>query len=1302
MNLNSVFKNTFVAQTLIPHFMKTILYSILAVWLGMNLNPLQAQNLSEGFEGTFPPEDWTIINQGDANTWTKYTSSSSAHSGSASARISYSTTAHDDWLITPKLTIMSAQDSIHFWAKNHTASFLEEFRVKVSTETPLIADFTHILDTLASPGTSWEKFSYDLSAFNGQDIYIAIEAISTNEYHLYVDDFSGPTLFVPSCQKTDSINITGITSSSADFTWPAISNAQTYFVNVFETGTTPSSGTAVFTGTVSTNAISATGLSDNIAYTVYVNTICSATDTSEARTATFSTLCTPYSTLDETFEDLDGANLPDCWSAINNATTTYATVKATTYGSPSNGSNHIRLFNSSDANAEQYLITPQLIGLANGTHRMRFVGKNGGSGERMVIGTMSDAQDASTFTLVDTIELTSSEVEYTYNFTQVTSDPYLAFHHVANSSTDRIYVDNVVWEPIPSCYGSSMVNGQNITSNSIDLFWNNPSSANQFIIEYGEEGFTLGSGMLVTSTDTFATIPSLLPATSYDFYVKVVCSSTDSSVYSTVYSAQTNCIALPEVIESFETTSGTELPICWNTVINSTSTYTYIQSTTTGSSADGSRQIVFYNSSVLGTGSDLMLISPELNTLSNKRLRFNARGNSGGVIKVGSITDPTDASTFIPIDSFVVSGSHQEYEVILNGTYSGNHLTFKAEHTTAYTYMYVDHVRLTDLPTCLEPTNVLASVISQTEAEITWTANSGESQWVIEYGNTGFILGSGQVEIATTNPFVVDGLTYGDTLDFYVKALCSATDTSVSSNVMEGFIMECAPEVGVYTEDFASFLPDCWSIAKGTLSTSTQLTSDAGTSSYSWKADGFQNNGTAGAAKINIYGGGSNHWLISNSIQLQPNHTRVLEFDAALTDFGNSNAPEDGSFGDDDRVVVVVSTDNGLTWTSDNILMTLDTTNAPSHLGEHYTIDLSAYSGAIRIAFYGESTLSNEDNDFFIDNFEITETPPVLVNDITGISVVVESEYCLNEGIISAVTVENTGDIQITEFDVEMTLVGAQIFTFSETFTTTLDVDSQETIMLSSISGLPSGVYTASVTIMLPNDSIATNNTVTTTLTVLTPEVITINEDITICEGESVVLNGNGSALLEWSGNLTNGSSVSPMSTTTYTCTAISPEGCIVTESFTITVETLNVPTIEFNNGILSTIGLYSTYEWSFNGAVVSQVSTFEPTDNGVYTVVVTNNNGCSVQGTFIVQGLSIEFYDINEISVYPNPTNGIVTLSHLDIQVSVNVMNSYGQQIETLISEGGQINLVHLPKGMYMLQYIYKDEVYVAKVQKL
>jgi len=62
---------------------------------------LMAAPLDEGFEGTaFPPAGWRVINDGDSNTWFRNTDS--PISGSADAKITFSSDAHDDWLIYAK------------------------------------------------------------------------------------------------------------------------------------------------------------------------------------------------------------------------------------------------------------------------------------------------------------------------------------------------------------------------------------------------------------------------------------------------------------------------------------------------------------------------------------------------------------------------------------------------------------------------------------------------------------------------------------------------------------------------------------------------------------------------------------------------------------------------------------------------------------------------------------------------------------------------------------------------------------------------------------------------------------------------------------------------------------------------------------------------------------------------------------------------------------------------------------------------------------------------------------------------
>jgi hypothetical protein len=154
--------------------------------------------LSEGFEGGAIPASWTVYNEdGDGYQWEAY-STTSAHSGSYVARVHYNYTAPgcDDWLITPKLTC-GTSETLTFWAKSYSSYYLEDFEVRVSTTGNAVGDFTNLELTVIGQPYDWTEYNIDLSAYDGMDIYVAVRCISYDEFYLYVDDFSGPDLWVP-------------------------------------------------------------------------------------------------------------------------------------------------------------------------------------------------------------------------------------------------------------------------------------------------------------------------------------------------------------------------------------------------------------------------------------------------------------------------------------------------------------------------------------------------------------------------------------------------------------------------------------------------------------------------------------------------------------------------------------------------------------------------------------------------------------------------------------------------------------------------------------------------------------------------------------------------------------------------------------------------------------------------------------------------------------------------------------------------------------------------------------------------
>jgi hypothetical protein len=146
--------------------------------------------LGEGFEGsTFPPLGWQAISNNTANSVTQ--SSTNAHGGTYSARFSSmsSATDYNQYLITPKLTVATG-DSLTFWHYKYYSWASDQISVGISTTDSSVASFT--FGSALTSTNAWTRHAEDLSAYAGQDIYVAINYYGAYQYYLFVDDFAGP------------------------------------------------------------------------------------------------------------------------------------------------------------------------------------------------------------------------------------------------------------------------------------------------------------------------------------------------------------------------------------------------------------------------------------------------------------------------------------------------------------------------------------------------------------------------------------------------------------------------------------------------------------------------------------------------------------------------------------------------------------------------------------------------------------------------------------------------------------------------------------------------------------------------------------------------------------------------------------------------------------------------------------------------------------------------------------------------------------------------------------------------------
>ncbi|MEZ4956171.1 MAG: T9SS type A sorting domain-containing protein [Saprospiraceae bacterium] len=133
------------------------------------------------------------------------------------------------------------------------------------------------------------------------------------------------------------------------------------------------------------------------------------------------------------------------------------------------------------------------------------------------------------------------------------------------------------------------------------------------------------------------------------------------------------------------------------------------------------------------------------------------------------------------------------------------------------------------------------------------------------------------------------------------------------------------------------------------------------------------------------------------------------------------------------------------------------------------------------------------------------------------------------------------------------------------------------------------------------------------------------------------------------------------------------------------------------------------TFDWSTNESQTGDVGILENIGPGPYFVDITDANGCMETIIFEVGTLvaSDEIYGVEEISLYPNPTTGLVNLdielsSNMDVQARI--MDMSGRiisQVEYLnaLSMKQQFDLYNQPSGLYIVQVVANGKPYYAKV---
>ncbi len=391
------------------------------------------------------------------------------------------------------------------------------------------------------------------------------------------------------------------------------------------------------------------------------------------------------------FEDFNSVTQPDLpagWSSIVKSDNINAFVRTATIADPVTPPNHVRAFNSTDAAASLYLISPAITPNLNEL-RVRFFAKaNSGSDNVIEVGTMDLGEDEN-FTMVQSITPGLTHTEYIVSLADYTGDhDYIAFRVVPGSTSRSIYIDNVLIDFIPTGPVAEV----------------NPSSwdfgANQTGITWPEKEFTVtnvGIGTLtlepadITITGDHASefilnnldaVVNLEPFESTTLGVSFSPQTVgDKAALLTVDNTEVplsgegfdNSITDFPHFMDFNDVEPPALPVGWVSHVESPNAAARVETTTLVNPVSPPNQLRFVPMN--DPNATLIFISPPIGApINTLRVSFSALGlnSAANSVQLGSYSVENG---FTSIQSVNITSSHQVYQVDLAG-YEGDDVLF--------------------------------------------------------------------------------------------------------------------------------------------------------------------------------------------------------------------------------------------------------------------------------------------------------------------------------------------------------------------------------------------------------------------------------------------------------------------------------------------------------------------------------------------------------------------------------------------------------------------------------------------------
>lgn len=352
----------------------------------------------------------------------------------------------------------------------------------------------------------------------------------------------------------------------------------------------------------------------------------------------------------------------------------------------------------------------------------------------------------------------------------------------------------------PSCIAVNTSSLDSATASSVSFSWAS-TGAGQYSIEYGNCGFTPGTGTTVSTLNTYYTITSLASAQCVDVYITSDCSGSGNGLSAqagpfSFVSLQSSVSSFP-LLEDFESSNGGFLASGanssweWGAPAN-----TFISAASGGTNAwvtnlDGNysnNEMSYLTSPILDLSSvtdgiqlafDIIYYTEDGYDESWIEISFDGGANWS------KITDNGMASNWYNNTSSEIwedqGAGWLSADIILDTVsgYSNAQIRFamSSDFTVSYEGVGIDNFAITPL-LCTLPTGLMSSNITTTSGDVSWTSTAAGSN--IEWGPSGFAQGTGTFVYGnTTGTESISGLTPGMSYDVYIQDSCASGSVGI-------------------------------------------------------------------------------------------------------------------------------------------------------------------------------------------------------------------------------------------------------------------------------------------------------------------------------------------------------------------------------------------------------------------------------------------------------------------------------------------------------------------------------------------